>query len=364
MVVVWAAQSALSRGIAAFPRPISGKLLYNSPIQLKKLPTLPRGLAMADADREQIDMIDALILVRRWRWWILAGASLGLLLAVGYVLQRGAIYTVRVPVSINNLKFDEKFDSSRVVKTFQAALSSPGSEESVQLVNSKRAPFQLLPDGTPGGFLFFMQIPEVGDDAALQRAVTEFFDALANRYNSKDDGRSGEETLHSVPASRLHEIRALGDLGRLELELIQSGVRAGIQPSVLGAVGAGANTKEATDRAAMLLGVLRGAKSADPAEISAYEVRIVRILEQAEALAASRALLRDLPYDRLPDFKIMGAVTVEGQGKRDVGLVILGSLLGGAAGLFAAAMAELLRRNRARLRGAGHAATPKVWNKS
>jgi|GEM_PF-6664208 len=73
---------------------------------------------MADADREQIDMIDALIFVRRWRWRILLGASLGLFLAVGYTLQRGAAYSVRVPVSITNLKSDAEFDSSRIGKTF------------------------------------------------------------------------------------------------------------------------------------------------------------------------------------------------------------------------------------------------------
>ena len=69
---------------------------------------------MADGDREQIDMIDALIFVQRWRWRILLGASLGLFLAVGYVLQRGAVYTVRAPVSITNLKSDSEFDSSRI----------------------------------------------------------------------------------------------------------------------------------------------------------------------------------------------------------------------------------------------------------
>lgn len=308
---------------------------------------------MTDGGREQIDMIDALIFVKRWRWRILLGASLGLLLAVGYTLQRGAVYSVRVPVSITNLKSDVEFDSSRIVKTFQAAVSSPAAEDSLLLKSLKRAPFQLVSDGTPGGFLFTIQTPKVGDDVALQRAVTEFFDVLTNRYNSI---RGREQTLDPVQAFRLREIRALGDLGRLELELIQSGVRAGIQPSVLGAIGTGANSKEATDRAAMLLGVLRGAKSADSVEISAYEVRIARILEQAEGLAAGRALLRDLPYNRLPDFKIMGPITAEGQWKRDVGLAILGVLLGGAAGLFAAATAEFLRRNQARLREAGHPA--------
>jgi hypothetical protein len=304
---------------------------------------------MTDGGREQIDMIDALIFVKRWRWRILLGASLGLLLAVGYTLQRGAVYSVRVPVSITNLKSDVEFDSSGIVKTFQAALNSLGDEKAIPLVNPKLPPFLLLPDGTPGGFFFTMQTPKVGDDAALRRAVAEFFDGLTNRYNSIN-GRDG--TLDPVQAFRLREIRALGDLGRLELELIQSGVRAGIQPSVLGAIGTGANSKEATDRAAMLLGVLRGAKSADSVEISAYEGRIARILEQAEGLAAGRALLRDLPYNRLPDFKIMGPITVEGQWKRDVGLAILGVVLGGAAGLFAAAMAEFLRRNQTRLREA------------
>lgn len=308
---------------------------------------------MADGDREQIDLIDALIFVRRWRWRILLGASLGLLLAVGYALKRGAVYSVRVPVSITNLKSDAEFDSSRIVKTFQAALNSPSVEASLLLKSSKRPPFQLLPDGTPGGFWFVMQIPKVGDDAALRRAVAEFFDGLTNRYNLIN-GREG--TLDPLLTFRLREIRALGDLGRLELELIQSGVRAGIQPSVLGAIGTGANSKEATDRAAMLLGVLWGAKSADSVEISAYEVRIARILEQAEGLAAGRALLRDVPYNRLPDFKIMGPITAEGQWKRDVGLAFLGVLLGGAAGLFAAATAEFLRRNQARLREAGHPA--------
>ena len=300
---------------------------------------------MADGDREQIDMIDALIFVKRWRWRILLGASLGLLLAVGYTLQRGAVYKLRVPVSILNSKSDAEFASSRIVKTFHAALSGLGGEKAIPLVNSNRAPFQLLPDGTPGGFLFTMQTSKVGDDGALRRVVAEFFDVLTNRYNSIN-GREG--TPDPLLAFRLSEIRALGDLGRLELELLQSGVRAGIQPSVLGAIGTGANSKEATDRAAMLLGVLRGAKSAAGVEISAYEVRIARILEQAEALAAGRALLRDLPYNRLPDFKIMGPITVEGQWQRDVGLLILGTLLGGAAGLFAAAMSEFLRRNRAR----------------
>ena len=308
---------------------------------------------MADADREQIDMIDALIFVKRWRWRILLGASLGLLLAVGYTLQRGAVYSVRVPVSITNLKSDVEFDSSRIVKTFQAAVSSPAAEDSLLLKSLKRAPFQLVSDGTPGGFFFTMQTPQFEDDAALRRAVAEFFDGLTNRYNSIN-GREG--TLDPLLSFRLRGIRSLGDLGRLELELIQSGVRAGIQPSVLVAVGTGANSKEATDRAAMLLGVLRGAKSADSVEISAYEVRIARILEQAEALNAGRPLLRDLPYNRLPDFKIMGPITVEGQWKRDVGLAILGVLLGGAAGLFAAAMAEFLRRNKTRLREADHAA--------
>ena len=341
--------------VHVFPRRLRAKgfVLSNSPIQPKKSATLPRGLAMADADREQIDMIDALIFVKRWRWRILLGASLGLLLAVGYTLQRGAVYTVRVPVSISDVKSDAAFSSARIIKTFQAALSSTADEKAAQLVNPKRPPFQLVPDGTPGGFLFTMQTPKVGDDAALKRAVTEFFDVLTNRYNSI---RGREQTLDPVQAFRLRGIRALGDLGRLELELIQSGVRAGIQPSVLGAIGTGANSKEATDRAAMLLGVLRGAKSADSVEITAYEVRIARILEQAEGLAAGRALLRDLPYNRLPDFEIMGPITVEGQWKRDVGLAILGVLLGGAAGLFATAMAEFLRRNETRLREADHAA--------
>ena len=308
---------------------------------------------MTDGGREQIDMIDALIFVKRWRWRIVLGASLGLLLAVGYTLQRGAVYTVRVPVSIVNSKLDAEFDSSRIVKTFQAALNSLSGEKAIPLVNPKRPPFQLVPDGTPGGFLFTTQTPKVGDDVALQRAVTEFFDVLTNRYNSI---RGREGTLDPLLTFRLREIRALGDLGRLELELIQSGVRAGIQPSVLGAIGTGAKSKEATDRAAMLLGVLRGAKSADSVEISAYEVRIARILEQAETLNAGRPLLRDLPYNRLPDFEIMGPLTVEGQWKRDVGLAILGVLLGGAAGLFAAATAEFLRRNQVRLREAGHPA--------
>ena len=316
---------------------------------------------MADGDREQIDMIDALIFVRRWRWRILLGASLGLLLAVGYTLQRGSVYTVRVPVSITNLKSDEKFDSSRIVKTFQAALSSTGDEKSAQLVNSKRAPFQLLPGGTPGGFLFTMQTPKAADDAALRRAVAEFFDVLTNRYNSTI-GREGAPD--PLLAFRLDEIRALGDLGRLELELIQSGVRAGIQPSILGAVGAGVNSKDATDRAAMLLGALRGLKTSGPVEISAYEGRIAKVLEQMEALASSRGLVQELPYVSLPAFKIAGPFTVEGQGQRDVGLAFLGLLIGGAAGLFAAAMSEFLRRNRARLREASHAAIPKVWNKS
>ena len=305
---------------------------------------------MTDGAREQIDMIDSLIFVKRWRWRILLGASLGLLLAVGYTLQRGAVYTVQVPVSIVNSKLDVEFDSSRIVRTFQAAVSSPAAEDSLLLKSLKRAPLQLVPDGTPGGFFFSMQTPKVGDNAALRRAVAEFFDGLTNRYNLIN-GREG--TLDPLLTFRLREIRALGDLGRLELELIQSGVRAGIQPSVLGAIGAGVNSKGATDRVAMLLGILRGAKSADPAEISAYEVRIARILEQAEALAAGRPLLRDLPYNRLPDFKIIGPITVEGQWKRDVGLAILGVLLGGAAGLIAAAMAEFLRRNQARLREAG-----------
>ena len=317
---------------------------------------------MADADREQIDMIDALIFVRRWRWRILLGASLGLLLAVGYTLQRGAVYTVRVPVSIMNSKSDAEFDSSRIVKTFQAALSSLAGEKAIPLVNRKRPPFQLVPDGTPGGFLFVMQIPEVGDDAALRRGVVEFFDVLASRYNSIIGGR--EDTPEPLREFRLREIRALGDLGRLELELIQSGVRAGIQPSVLGAVGAGANSKDATDRAAMLLGALRGLKTSGPVEISAFEGRIATVLEQMEALASSRSLVQELPYKSLPAFKIAGPFTVEGQWKRDVGLAFLGLLIGGAAGLFAAAMSEFLRRNRARLREAGHAAIPKVWNKS
>ena len=52
-----------------------------------------------------------------------------------------------------------------------------------------------------------MQIPKVGDDAALRRGVGEFFDVLASRYNSIN-GR--EETLDPVQAFRLREIRALG----------------------------------------------------------------------------------------------------------------------------------------------------------
>ena len=86
---------------------------------------------MTDGGREQIDMIDALIFVKRWRWRIVLGASLGLLLALGYTLQRGAVYTVRVPVSIVISKSDAEFDSSRIVKTFQAALISPGAEYSI-----------------------------------------------------------------------------------------------------------------------------------------------------------------------------------------------------------------------------------------